>query len=101
MRKCGYCVRRGIKYNTIKISSSDFAKIKKKCSRINNELRAIRTSLSENLAKINHLKKQQTFLRKRKNEIIRRNIENIKVLKKLEKEKCLLKKSGCKYGRNV
>ena len=46
----------------------------------------IRASLSENLIKINYLKKQQAFLRKREGEIIRRNIENIKTLEKLKEK---------------
>ena len=56
-KKCGYCIRRNIKYNTVKIFLSDFIKIEKKRSRINNKFRATRASLSENLAKINRLKK--------------------------------------------
>ena len=47
--------------------------------------------LSENLAKINYFKKQQAFLKERKDKIIRRNIENIKMLEKLKKEERLLK----------
>ena len=91
MRKCGYCVRRGIKYNIIKIFLSDFVKIEKERSRINNEFRATRALLSENLVKINRFKKQQAFLREREGEIIRRNVENIKALEKLKEEERLLK----------
>ena len=90
-RKCGYYIRSGIKYNAVEISSSDFIKIKKKRSRIDDKLRATRASLSENLAKINRFKKQQTFLRKREGEMIRRNIKNIKTLEKLKKEERLKK----------
>ena len=50
--------------------------------------------LTENLAKINRLKKQQVFLRERKGEMIRRNIENIKTLEKLEEEERLLKEKS-------
>ena len=81
-KKCGYCVRRSVKYNTIEIFLSDFVKIEKKRSRIDDKLRATRTLLSENLAKMNRLEKQQIFLKKRKGEIIRRDVENIKMLKK-------------------
>ena len=41
---------------------------------------------------MNRLEKQQVFLRKRKGEIIRRNIENIETLEKLKEKKRLLKK---------
>ena len=90
-KKYGYCVRRDIKYNTVEVFSSDFAKIEKKRSRINNKLRATRALLSENFIKINRLEKQQAFLKKREGEMIRRNIENIKALEKLKEEKRLLK----------
>ena len=90
-RKCGHYVRRNIKYNVVKVFLSDFVKIEKKRSRIDDKFRAIRASLFENLVKINRLKKQQVFLRKREGEMIRRNIKNIETLEKLKEEKKLLK----------
>ena len=93
-RKYGYYIRRGVKYNIIKIFLSDFVKIEKERSRINNEFRATRASLSENFVKMNRFKKQQAFLRKREGEIIRRNIENIKALEKLKEKERLLKEKA-------
>ena len=43
------------------------------------------------MIKINRFKKQQAFLRKRKGEMIRRNVKNIKALEKLKKKERLLK----------
>ena len=76
-------------------------KIEKKRFRIKNELQITRDSVArmsalliKNLAKINHLEKQQAFLRKREDKIIRRDIENIKALEKLKEENHLLKKKA-------
>ena len=44
--------------------------------------------------KINRLKKQQVFLKKREGEMIRRNIKNIKTLEKLKKKERLLKEKA-------
>ena len=52
-RKCDHYIRYDVKYNTVEIFLSDFAKIEKKRFRINNKLRVTRTSLFENFVKIN------------------------------------------------
>ena len=43
---------------------------------------------------MNRFEKQQAFLKKREGEIIRRNVENIKALEKLEEEERLLKEKA-------
>ena len=88
-KKCGYCIRRGIKCNAVEVFLSDFVKIEKERFCINNKLRAIRALLFENFVKINYFEKQQAFLRKRKGEMVRRGVENIKTLEKLKEKKCL------------
>jgi len=97
-RKCGHCVRRGVKCNAVEVSSSDFSKVERERSRIESELQTTRdgvarmsASLTESLARMNRLEKQQAFLREREGEMVRRGVENIEALEKLEEEERLLK----------
>jgi len=107
-RKCGHCVRRGVKCNAVEVSSSDFTKVERERTRIETELQVTRdgvarmsASLTESLAKMNRLEKQQAFLREREGEMVRRGVENIEALEKLEEEERLEKERADAIVRSM
>jgi hypothetical protein len=107
-RKCGHCVRRGVKCNAIEVSSADFSKVERERSRIEAELQTTRdgvaqmsASLTESLARMNRLEKQQAFLREREGEMVRRGVENIEALEKLEEEELLEKERADATAKSV
>ena len=85
-RKCANCVRRGIKCDAKEMPLGDFEKIDKERARIRAERAAAEESASAALAKLDRLRKLESHLQQKEDEMIRRGLDSLEELEKVEEE---------------
>ena len=88
---CSSCVRKTIACDWRPFSEKDFEKVERERARLQEKASAGRALMRDAMAQIETAERLQRFLDKRESELVRRGLENVEELEKLEKEEELAK----------
>ena len=83
--KCGSCTRKGYAGCDVRdVTDADFDKLDNESEKLEEQLRIAKDQKSSARAKIKRLKSQRAYLKSRREELIRRGLNNIEELERLE-----------------
>ena len=85
-KKYSNCIRRGCVCNVYDVTISEVKRISKESDRLDSEIQKSFKAIREAIARIKRFKRLRQVLKERKLEIIRRGLDNIKELERIEKE---------------
>jgi len=92
-KKCGNCVRRGYACDAAAVSASDIDKVLRERRRLDDEeerareqMRLAMSQTRDAMAKLDRLEKLKRFLSTREGELIRRGVQDVEELERLEEE---------------
>ena len=85
-QKYGNYTRRGIRCDVRNVTEGYFKKIDKEQERLEGELQKSRKAIREAIARIERFERLREALSKREEDLIRRNLDNIEELERIENE---------------
>ena len=85
-QKCGNYTRKGIRYNVRNVTKGHFKKIDKERERLEGKLQKSREAMRKAIARIERFERLREALSKREEDLIRRSLDNIEELERLEDE---------------
>ena len=85
-KKCGNCTRRGCKCDVQDVTAPQFERIDKERQRIKSEIRQSREAMEAAMARWKRFERLQESLEEREAELIRRGLDNIEELERVEAE---------------
>ena len=85
-KKYSNYIRRGCAYNVYDIIASEVKRISKEGNRLDSEIQKSFNIMREAITRIERFKRLRKVLKERKLEIIRRGLDNIEELKRIERE---------------
>ena len=85
-KKYSNCTRKGCTCNVYDIITSEVERISKEGNRLDSEIQKSFEIMREAIARIERFKRLRNILKERKLEIIRRGLDNIEELERIEKE---------------
>ena len=83
-QKYGNCTRKGIRYDVRDITEGHFKKKNKKREHLEGKLQKSREAMREAMARMERFERLREALSKREEDLIRRNLDNIEELERLE-----------------
>ena len=86
-KKYSNCIRRGYIYNIYNVIASEIKRILKEGDRLDSEIQKSFNAMREAIARMERFKRLRKVLKERKLKIIRRGLNNIEELERIEKEK--------------
>ena len=86
-KKCGNYTRKGYFYNVYNVIASQIETILKEGNRLNSKIKEIKRIRRENDARLKRFERLRKALKSKEFEIIRRGLNDIKELKRVEEEK--------------
>ena len=84
--KCGNCTRRGLRCDIRDVEADDFVRIDREATRLENEIEKMEQIRRENDARLERFRRLRKALHERELEMVRRGVENIEELERIEDE---------------
>ena len=85
-KKCSNCTRRGCVCNVYDVTTSEVERISKEGDRLDSEIQKSFKAMREAMARMERFKRLRQVLKERELEMIRRGLDNIEELERIEKE---------------
>ena len=85
-KKCGNCIKKGYFYNVYNITASQIETISKEGNRLDSKIKEIKRIRRKNDTRLERFKRLREALKLKKFKIIRRGLNNIEELERIEEE---------------